>query len=263
LSLYLANTFNWHIPFFALGFCSIFVLTAILFVLPTMRDHLSHKATPWTESFTRVFTSPKRMGALFFLFCLVMGQFTIIPYVSTSLVANAGFEESDLPLIYIFGGIASFVSSPLAGRLSDLFGKPRIFQWSVVFSVLPILWITHLGQGPLFFGIFACVLFFISMAGRMVPAMALITESTDPAHRGSFMSFVSSVQQISAAFASLLAGHIVSRATNGSGTLDHYSTVGWIASGFSLLALVVVRGVFKFTPDANEKIHSAATDSGV
>lgn len=35
------------------------------------------------------------------------------------MVSNAGLPETSLPLIYLFGGAATFVSSPFFGKLSD------------------------------------------------------------------------------------------------------------------------------------------------
>jgi hypothetical protein len=48
--------------------------------------------------------------------------------------------------------------------------------------------------------------FMITASGRMVPAMALITASSAPAYRGSFMSLNAAVQQIAAGLATWVAG---------------------------------------------------------
>jgi MFS family permease len=70
-------------------------------------------------------------------------------------------------------------------------------------------------------------LFFIVISGRMVPAMALITSTAVPQNRGSFMSFNSSVQQLTAGIAAFIAGGIVTE--NSSGQLVNYNIVGYIA----------------------------------
>jgi predicted MFS family arabinose efflux permease len=244
-SLFIAQVWDWHAPFMVLSVLSLATLVCIFYVMPSMRSHLGRKPSSWGESFLSVLQSKNQMRALLFLFCLVMGQFTIIPYVSPSLVANAGLPEQLLPWIYITGGVASFFASPLAGRISDLKGKHFVFRFGVLFSILPILWITHLSVSSVSWILFASVLFFISMSGRTVPAMALMTETTHPLHRGSFMSLVSSVQHLSSAMASLLAAQIV--VSGEGGRIDRYSWVGWVAVGFSLVALLLVKNLRSFS----------------
>jgi predicted MFS family arabinose efflux permease len=69
--------------------------------------------------------------------------------------------------------------------------------------------------------------------------MALITSSVEPKLRGSFMSINSSVQQLSAGLASFAAGFIVRESASGS--LVHFSWVGFVACAITLLAVWVVR----------------------
>jgi predicted MFS family arabinose efflux permease len=57
--------------------------------------------------------------------------------------------------------------------------------------------------------------------------MAMITSTTLPQNRGSFMSFNSSVQQLSAGIAAFMSGAIVTE--NEAGQLQNYSVVGYIA----------------------------------
>ncbi len=77
------------------------------------------------------------------------------------------------------------------------------------------------------------------VGGRMSPAMAMVTASVEPARRGSFMSLVSSAQQMASAIASYLAGSIIIRSD--SGELLNFELVGYLAVVFSLVALVLSR----------------------
>lgn len=240
-ALYLANTFSWHMPFLFLGGLSAVVLVVIFFFMPSMVGHLEKKRHPWWEPFHRVFNSVRQQQALTFMFFLVLGQFSIIPLISPSLVANAGLREDQLPLIYIFGGVASFFTSPIIGRLSDAYGKVFVFRVAGFVSLVPIVWVTNLGASSLTWILSGVVLFFMTMTGRVVPAMALVSEATDPQHRGSFMSFIGSIQQVSSGLASLLAGAIVAKGSQGQ--LLNYPGVGAAAIIFSLLALYLA-GVF-------------------
>ncbi len=173
--------------------------------------------------------------ALIFMFFLIFGQFSIIPFFSPSLVANAGLPEAQLPLIYLTGGLISIVTGPLIGRLADRIGKLKVFVIFATISLVPIYLVTHLEPHPVWLLLALVAVFFTTIGGRMIPAMAMVTGAVKPQHRGSFMSFMSSTQQFSSAIASFVAGMIILKSDTG--TLLHYATVGWIAIAASIGAI--------------------------
>ncbi|HEX4926076.1 MAG TPA: MFS transporter, partial [Bdellovibrionales bacterium] len=128
--LYLAKQFDWHAPFY-------FVLSAVLATMATalaklspMTEHLLQSRWTLRDSAAQlrfVVGHKSRVTALIFMFFLIMGHFSLIPFLFPSVVANGGISESDLPLVYIAGGLASIISSVVFGRLADLFGKKRVF----------------------------------------------------------------------------------------------------------------------------------------
>ncbi|MFZ4405530.1 MAG: MFS transporter, partial [Pseudobdellovibrionaceae bacterium] len=241
LSLYLANHYGWHSPFVFLGLLSLLVGVVIFLLVPPLRIHLQDREfhptakQAWGQLFS-FFSEDSIRNSLIFAACLIFGQFTVIPFISPSLVANAGLTEAQLPLIYLCGGAFTIISSPLIGRCTDIYGKKIVFIISILLSILPLLLITHLNKNFSLPAILVTnVLFFMVMGGRMIPAMAMISEAVVPAQRGSFMSVVSSVQQLSSALAAGLAGFLVTRTQDGQ--LLHYNWVGYIAVAFSLLTL--------------------------
>jgi MFS family permease len=88
----------------------------------------------------------------------------------------------------------------------------------------------------------------VFVPGRFGPAMALITGSVTPQLRGSYMSFIGSVQQLGAGIASFTAGLIVGRAADG--TLVRYPWAGLGAVGCTLLAIALARRI-KVVPDGS------------
>lgn len=239
-SLYLATEFSWHAPFAFLGVVSLPVIALAMKYVPSMNAHVrkggAHGA--W-ESIGHILKTPNQQLALLFMFCLVLGQFSIIPFLSPSFVSNAGMREDQLPLLYLFGGLCSMVASPTVGRLADKYGKRQVFSFSVLLSLPPIWIITHLGPNPVWILLVISSLFFIVMSGRMVPAMAMVSSTATPEYRGSFMSVTSAVQQLSAALASWVAGMIV--VSGEGGRLMNYEAVGYVAIAFSVLAFIAAR----------------------
>ncbi len=241
-SLFLANHYDWHAPFLFLGGVSLALVIVVVIFLPPLRKHLEtpHTTSP-IQDFLTVIKNPNQIRALLFMFCLVLGQFTVVPFISPALVANAGVLESQLQYIYLVGGFCTFFSSPLIGRLSDKFGKRKVFYYGVMISLLPIYIITHQGPAPLYMILPFSALLFVAMGGRMIPAMALVTSTVKPEHRGTFMSLNSAVQQFSSAIASYLAGLIIVK--NVGGQLENYDIVGMIAMFFSVIAVYLIRKI--------------------
>ncbi|HEV8551865.1 MAG TPA: hypothetical protein VGR65_00555 [Casimicrobiaceae bacterium] len=96
--------------------------------------------------------------------------------------------ESELPLVYFFGGLATLVTAQVIGFLADRYGKHRLFTIVALASLAPIFIITHLSRLPLAQAVVWSTLFFVLVTGRFGPAMAIVSSSAEPRLRGSFMS---------------------------------------------------------------------------
>ncbi len=235
-SLYLASQGSWHSPLYALAILSVFICVLLIAWLPAQKGHLESKSSPWAFLRTVPFLYRPRM-AIGLMVCIVLGQFSIIPFLSPSLVANTGLPEAQLPLLYLFGGAASMLSSPWIGRLCDQHGPMPVLLWGASISMIPVLMITNMPPVPVWIAVSATTLFFTSMGGRIVPTMTLVTGSVLPKNRGAFMSLVTAMQQFAAAVGSTIAGYIVER--DEVGRLIHYSWVGGLCVFLTLVALVL------------------------
>ncbi len=239
--LYMANVFDWHAPFFFLvGACSI-IFILVSYVIPSMKSHVDPNHRISLQALKHIAQSPNQISALLLTVFLMLGQFTIIPFLSPYMVANVGFTEHQLAYIYFLGGLVSLVSSPIVGKVADKFGKPKVFTIFAFISLLFIFVITHLPPMAIGMVLIITTLFFIVVGGRMIPAMAMVTSAVRPQNRGSFMSINSSVQQFTAAIASFMAGAIVVKSSDGH--LQHYGYVGYIAMAATLISIYLIRKI--------------------
>ncbi|WP_207431463.1 MFS transporter [Sabulibacter ruber] len=240
VGLYLASHASWHAPFYLLTGLSVLVLFLTWRMLPPMRQHLlQHVPQHPAKVLLTIFSQPNCLWAFVLMVTLSLAGFTVVPFLSPYMVANVGFEEAELSYIYLFGGLATVVTSQMAGRLSDRFGKKRVFQLAALVSVIPILVVTHLTRVPHWQAFVVTTFFFIFFGARFVPAMSLITSSVEPRLRGSFMSVNSSVQQLASGLAAFLSGLVITNAP-GSQELLHFGTVGIIATVFTFVSMGVV-----------------------
>ncbi len=241
VSLALASHFSWHTPFVILGILAFLMLVLVTLLVPPLVRHMEHQGSRPNplRVLGRILTNRYQVTALIFLFCLILGQFSIIPFLSQSLVSNVGLPENQLSIIYFVGGICSLFATPSWGRLSDRFGKRTIFLTSAMSSIPAILLVTHLVPIPLAYLLVCVSFFFISISGRMVPALAMVSATVHAETRGSFLSVASSAQQLSAALAAYIAGRIVVR-DDSTGQLINYGHVGYVAAIFTVIAVGLV-----------------------
>jgi predicted MFS family arabinose efflux permease len=185
--------------------------------------------------------------ALLLTALMMLGHFSVISFMSPYLVSNVGFTNAQLSYVYLVGGAVTLVTSPLAGRLSDRYGKVPVFTLFTLATLPVMLVLTRLTPAPLPQVLFLAALLF-AVSGRFVPATALATSVVPPQQRGSFMSLNSSVQQLAAGTAAYLAGLIVVKTAGGS--LLHFEWVGYMAVVGNLLSLLVVRRIGAAAPAA-------------
>lgn len=244
-ALYLSNIFSWHAPFILVGILGVVIIPLVWKYIPPVVHHLKESTQKGHrfQALLNVVHNKEQRLTLLFSGLVMMGHFLIIPFVNPYLEFNMGFSKDLTPLVYLFGGIASFLSALVLGRFSDKAGKLNVFSWSVFFSFFMVWIITDLPRIPFSIVLVFFVLWFIVATGRAVTAQAMITNVVRPEQRGSFLSFNSSVQQLGTAMASLSAGFIVIE--DKAGKLQRYNWVGYLSILILIIGLVLGRYLFK------------------
>ncbi|MBK9019214.1 MAG: MFS transporter [Sulfuritalea sp.] len=244
LSLYLANHFGWRFPFIFIAALSIGFLLLGWKMLPALRGHLPNATVSESErahplaAMAAVLRDRNHLKALLFMALIMVSGFSVIPYITIYVTANVLIRQEDIPLIYLFGGCATFFTSRLVGRLADAYGKIRVYRAMALCSMVPLLVQTHLWPVPLWAMIFWSTVFFIFVPGRMVPAMAIVTSAVQPRLRGTFLSMNGAVQQLSSGTAAWLGGAMIT--ADASGRIVGYDHVGWLAVGATVVAMIFV-----------------------
>jgi len=150
LGLTLANMFDWRAPFIFLGVVSSLVLVAATSLLPKMETHVTQARSrhPLRQA-QKVMSDRNHLRALTLTAVMIFGGFSVIPFIAPYMVGNVGLSETDLPWLYFFGGVATFFTSRLWGRMSDRHGKQRMFTIISCASIIPLLACTNLPPAPL------------------------------------------------------------------------------------------------------------------
>lgn len=239
LGIFLAAAFSWQAPFIFVGGLAVALTFMIIWLLPDIDGHLQHQKSerdPFRAMINAVRDVDQRR-ALFFTLILMLGHFTIIPFIAPYMQLNIGFTDYQVTYIYMVGGVLTVFLLPFFGRLADRYGNARIFTLASLFALFSIFAITHLPPVSIVLALCATSSFFVVASGRNVPATTMVTAVVRPENRGSFMSIRASVNEMALALSSFLAGSIVIE--NPDGSLGNYAYVGYIAIVMSVLAILV------------------------
>ena len=236
LSLWLANHLGWRAPFVLIAALSVVFIGVGLRFLPELRHHLGEEKRAHLLSATfSVLADANHLRALLFSALIIFSGFTVIPYITVFAVNNVGIAQQDIPIVYLLGGSATFISARLIGRWADKHGKVEIYRWVALLATLPLLVVTHAGFLPLWVWVIYTTAFFVLTSGRMIPAMAIIASSAQPKLRGTFMSLNGTVQSLAMGLATTLAGFLTSIDSNG--RIVGFPLVGYVAVAANLLAI--------------------------
>lgn len=252
LGLFLANhipSLGWRAPFFFIALISSLILYLGYRNIPKIAGHLDHvHEGSRLSQVLKILIAPQHVKAFVFMALIMITGFSVIPYIALYFTSNVGISNSYISLIYLCGGVATLMSSRFIGHMSDKYGKVTVFRVLAIVSLVPLLVTTNLPVTPLWVVLINSTAFFILVSGRMIPAMAMVSQVVENKIRGTFMSLVGSVQMLSSGIASVLAGWIVTIGPDG--MMQHYNLVGYGAAICGLLTFWLVGYIHSDTKKA-------------
>ncbi len=249
IGLYIANAWGWHIPFFWIAVMAILIALTIAVKLKPITAHLSlqRDKTAFQHLWHTVAKRNYRIGFLATAL-LSIGGFMMMPFGSAFAINNLKITKEQLPLIFMITGVATLISMPFIGKLSDKVSKFRIFASATVLATIVINIYAHYEATPLWLVIITNVLMMVCIMSRMVPSTALTSAVPDQADRGAFMSINSSLQQMAGGFGAIIAGLIIVQKDNFA-PLQHYDNLAMIASSIMLLTILLMYRVNKIVQE--------------
>lgn len=240
--LEIARLGGWRLPFFFIaGFGTITVALAIG-KLPKLRGHLDQKHDNHPPS--TILTMIQRKPVIYALLTsslLMSSAFMIIPNIAPYVQYNLHYPRSELGLLYLVGGTASFFSMIIFGRLTDRFGSLSIgLLGAIIFSAsLYFGFINYIPGMPI---ILVFATFMMSSSLRGVAFNTLSSKVPHSFERARFMSVQSSVQHLSSAIGAIFSSKVLAEASDQS--LIGIDSLGWLSmvlNGLMILFLFILQ----------------------
>ncbi len=150
---------------------------------------------------------------------------------------NLGLPRSQLQWVYGIGGVVSFVTLRLVGRLVDRHGSFRVGTAASLILALAfdLLFVDVPRQAP----VMALAIFiFFALSARNVAYNTLSSKVPEPAERARFMSFQSAVQHVASALGASLSAQVLF--VQPDGKLGNVPTLGRMAIALTLLLPVLL-----------------------
>jgi len=229
--LEVAHRWGWRAPFVAVAGMGILVAGAAILTLRPMRGHLGRVERRAT--LRELLAVPDSTWAVVAAAGLYGSGFLFIPNIAAFFQGNLGVPRESFGALYLAGGVASFLSLRVLGRLVDRLGSAPVAAASTV-GLLGVLLGCFVAELPLppalwFVG------FMTVMSGRNVSWQTLGSKMPPPPLRAGFMSLQSAVQNGAAALAAVGSTALVSSRPGGG--LDGMPRLVVVAGGLALAAV--------------------------
>ncbi|HUO01441.1 MAG TPA: MFS transporter [Rhizomicrobium sp.] len=248
LALYLANHWDWHAPFLAIIAVAVPVGLVIALRMEPVVAHLKlrQEHSPFMHLVHTV-AEPRYRLAFCLVLLLATGGYMLMPFATAYTVNNIGLPLTTLPTIYLVTGAFTVFMGPVAGKVSDSFGKFNTFCFGSVLAIGMVAIWTNLGRTALTTVIVINVLMYLGIFSRMVPAQALLSAVPEVTKRGAFNAINASLQQFSGGISAAIAGAVITEAPGGA--LQHFNWLGYVVMGVSLVAMTLMYFLHKSVPE--------------
>jgi predicted MFS family arabinose efflux permease len=231
IGLKLAEWGSWRTPFFTIAGLGVVLIPMVLAAVK--REAATRKKDdPVTEVETLLQRSDKKSVALaFFLnFIRIAGNFLLVPNIAAYLQLNLNYPRDHLSWLYFTGGLVTFFTVRLAGRLTDRLGASAM----IVLATIGVI-ATYYGLFINYSPIFPIIVLFVSSGIFNSARYTIIsTESSKvppPAQRAGFMSLISAAQALGQSLGAFVSSLILF--DPGMGPLQNMAEIAWIATAIA------------------------------
>ena len=208
LGTILADQFDFRMPFLAFAVMMSMAWFLVWFFVPqpdVQRDPHPLTIKRAVINYGRLMRERDPAAAVLAFLLMFLSFGLYVYYLPSWLEQEVGLTGTDVASLFLFGGLANVVASPLAGRVSDRLGrKPLVVTACLGLGMVMIL--TTYVIVDLFMAYLLFSVAMVMVAMRTSPLQALMTAIVPDERRGILMSLAIAVGQIGFGLGSAMAG---------------------------------------------------------
>ncbi|VEI61097.1 MFS transporter [Serratia rubidaea] len=236
--LFLCTHYGWRTALWLISSLCLLSLPLIILVLPKDSAPSSVKAKLSLDTQTLLFAS-----------CAALVQFSpmlVIPILTPLMTQYMGAPPSLLPLLFLSGGIAGYLSTKITGALTSRLSALTLATISTLLFVASLL-IPAMGYHNIFLFI---ILFLAASYSRLVCASSVAVQYPDNQQRASFSSLQTAIMSLITTLAFFLSSLLLPDRGITTQNLHGLLAVSALAaSGFPVLVIILQKKLAKRTPD--------------
>ncbi len=229
--LHLADVGSWRTPFFSLAGLGLIVSLYAARALPSLRGHLDAVRTHATKT-AELVRRPEVILMLGAVTAMMLSAFMVIPFIRSFLQNNHHYPEEDIKILYLVGGLASFVVVRTAGPVVDRIGSTPVATLGTVL-ISCCLAVGFLPASPILPVMFVFSVFMCTASLRGVPLSVLSSKIAAPHERAQYMSLQSAMQHVAASIGAIGASAILT--TTKDGVLLHIDVLIFLSIGLAAM----------------------------
>lgn len=226
--LFLCTHYGWHTALWLISSLCLLSVPLIVFILPRDTVPAGVKARLSIDTQTLLFAS-----------CTALVQFSpmlIIPILTPLMMHYMGAQQSLVPLLFLSGGIAGYLSTKITGVLISHVSALTLATISTLFFVASLL-IPAMGSHNVFLFI---ILFLGASYSRLVSASAVAVHYPENEQRASFSSLQTAMMYLITTLAFFLSSLLLPDQGITAQNLNRLLVVSALAaSGFPVLVLIL------------------------
>ena len=234
--LWLATFGSWRTPFFAVAASIAVAAFFAMRLLPPLDAHLAGPRPNVLRGLLTMASTRAVQLSMLLTSVTMMSGFILIPNIATFAEFNLHFPANHLGWMYLLGGIASLITTRVAGRLIDI-GTPTQVSMGATVVLGLVVW-AWFAEGIALPVLVLSTAFFIAMGARGVAFNTTNSKVPLPEQRARFQSAQSAVQHAAAALAAFASSKILAERPDGG--LAHMDRIAYLSIGLSLLVPIIM-----------------------
>ncbi|ADU72604.1 MFS transporter [Pantoea sp. At-9b] len=234
--LFLCTHFGWHTALWLISSLCLLSLPLIVFILP------KDTVPPGVKNNLSIDTQ-----TLLFASCTALVQFSpmlIIPILTPLMMQYMGASQNLLPLLFLSGGIAGYLSTKITGVLISHLSAVKLASISTLFFIASLL-IPAMGYHNAFLFI---ILFLAASYSRLVSASSVAVHYPADEQRASFSSLQTAMMSLITTLAFFLSSLLLPDQGITPQNLNRLLVVSALAaSGFPIMIIILQKKLAKRT----------------